>query len=149
MKKSELERKLYATDPNIYSIGFLEFENGVDFKYCSYVMGLPYTSPIFGAGHIDHLGNVIVEPNYMTLPNPRSISKANWPQPPPGRTTSGAVRTGECNHEMPGLPYPAFRRVNAEPGGRQAVPLPRKALRKSLFEILACQWSGDTLVSLL
>ena len=28
---------------------------------------------------------------------------------------------------MPGLPYPAFRRVNAEPGGRQAVPLRRKA----------------------
>ena len=30
---------------------------------------------------------------------------------------------GECNHEMPGLPYPAFRMVKAEPGGRQAVPL--------------------------
>ncbi len=27
---------------------------------------------------------------------------------------------GECNHEMPGLPYPAFRRVNAGPGGGPA-----------------------------
>jgi hypothetical protein len=48
--------------------------------------------------------------------------------PPPLRrgvvfTTSVAVRMGECNHEMPGLPYPAFRMANAEPGGRQAVPL--------------------------
>ena len=33
-------------------------------------------------------------------------------------TSSGAVRMGECNHEMPGLPYPAFREVNAEPGRR-------------------------------
>src|SRR5271157_1901682 len=48
---------------------------------------------------------------------PRSIPKTNWPWLPPGHTTSGAVRTGECNHEMPGLPYPAFRRVDAEPGG--------------------------------
>jgi hypothetical protein len=23
---------------------------------------------------------------------------------------------GECNHEMPGLPYPAFRMVKAEAG---------------------------------
>src|SRR5208283_2854788 len=53
----------------------------------------------------------------------RSIPKTNWPWRPPGHTASGAVRTGECNHEMPGsrlrrdkLPYPAFRRLNAEPG---------------------------------
>src|SRR5271157_3252088 len=53
--------------------------------------------------------------------NPRSISKTNWPWPPPGHTTSGAVRRGECNHEMPGLPYPAFRRVNAERGDGEMV----------------------------
>jgi hypothetical protein len=29
---------------------------------------------------------------------------------------------GECNHEMPGLPYPAFRMVNAEPGGGKPFP---------------------------
>jgi hypothetical protein len=28
---------------------------------------------------------------------------------------------GECHHEMPGLPYPAFRRVNVEPGGGPSV----------------------------
>jgi len=54
----------------------------------------------------------------------RNLFQANWPLPPPGHATSGAVRTGECHHEMPGsrlrrdkLPYTAFRRVNAEPGG--------------------------------
>ena len=47
-----------------------------------------------------------------------SIPKTNWPWPPPGHTTSGAVRTGEGNHEMPGLPYPAVRMVNAEPSRR-------------------------------
>ncbi len=57
------------------------------------------------------------------MTNPRAIPRTKWPWPPPGHTTSGAVRTGECNHEMPGLPYPTFRMVNAEPGGRQAVPL--------------------------
>src|SRR5208337_2967343 len=46
-----------------------------------------------------------------------AIPKTNCPWLPPGHTTSGVVRTGECNHEMPGLPYPAFRRVDAEPGG--------------------------------
>jgi hypothetical protein len=54
--------------------------------------------------------------------DPRSILKADWPRPPPGHTTSGAVRTGEGNHEMPGLPYPAFRKVNAEPGGGKPSP---------------------------
>jgi len=63
--------------------------------------------------------------------NPRSIPKTNWPWPPPGHTTSGGVRMGECPPEISGLPYPAFRRVNAGPGGRQAVPLRRKALRTS------------------
>ena len=29
---------------------------------------------------------------------------------------------GEGNHEMPGLPYPAFRMVNAEPGGGKPFP---------------------------
>jgi len=29
---------------------------------------------------------------------------------------------GECNHELPGLPYPAFRRVKAEPGGGRPSP---------------------------
>ena len=44
-----------------------------------------------------------------------------------------AVRTGERNHEMPGLPYPAFRMLNAEPGGGPAWrdPPRRKALRTS------------------
>ena len=54
--------------------------------------------------------------------DPRSILKADWPRPPPGHTTSGAVRTGEGNHEMPGLPYPAFRKVNAEPGAASRPP---------------------------
>ena len=65
MKKFELERKLYATFPHSYSLGFLEFENGVDFKYCRYDTGLPYTSPIFGTGHVDHLGNIIFDPIEM------------------------------------------------------------------------------------
>jgi len=43
-------------------------------------------------------------------------------RPPPGHTTSDTVRTGEGNHEMPGLPYPAFRRVDAEPGGGKPSP---------------------------
>src|ERR1035437_5407675 len=51
------------------------------------------------------------------MTNPRSIPNTNWPWLLPGHTTAGAVRTGECNQEMPGLPYPAFRRVNAESGG--------------------------------
>ena len=29
---------------------------------------------------------------------------------------------GECHHEMPGLPYPAFRMVNAEPGDGKPAP---------------------------
>jgi len=29
---------------------------------------------------------------------------------------------GECNDEMPGSPYPAFRKVNAEPGGSKPSP---------------------------
>jgi hypothetical protein len=29
---------------------------------------------------------------------------------------------GECNHEMPGLPYPAFRMMNAEAGGGEPSP---------------------------
>ena len=33
-----------------------------------------------------------------------------------------AARTGECHHEMPGLPYPVFRRGNAEPGGGKPSP---------------------------
>jgi hypothetical protein len=48
---------------------------------------------------------------------------------PAGHTTSGAVRTGECNHEMPGLPYPAFRVVNAEPGGGKPCPYGGKPCR--------------------
>src|ERR1035438_2229011 len=48
------------------------------------------------------------------MKNPRSIPKTNWPWRPARHTTSGAVRAGECNHEMPGLPYPAFRWVDAE-----------------------------------
>jgi len=56
------------------------------------------------------------------MTGPWSIPKTNWPWPPPGHTTSGAVRTGEGHHEMPGLPYPAFRRVNAEPGGGKPSP---------------------------
>src|SRR5208282_1078179 len=34
----------------------------------------------------------------------------------------GAVRTRECNHETPGLPYPALRMVNTEPGGGKPFP---------------------------
>jgi hypothetical protein len=34
----------------------------------------------------------------------------------------GAARTCEGNHEMPGLPYPAFRMVNVEPGGGKPSP---------------------------
>ena len=52
--------------------------------------------------------------------NPRSIPKTDWPRP--GHTTSGVVRTGERNHEMPGLPYAAFRMVNAQPGGGKPFP---------------------------
>src|SRR5208282_1536188 len=66
-----------------------------------------------------------VEGELFLLTSPfieRSIPKTNWPWPPPGHTTTGAVQTGECNHEMPGLPYPAFRRVNAEPGGGKPSP---------------------------
>jgi hypothetical protein len=33
-----------------------------------------------------------------------------------------AVRRGECNHEIPGLPYPAFRTVNAERGDGKPSP---------------------------
>ena len=33
---------------------------------------------------------------------------------------------GGCNHEMPGLPYPAFRRMNAEPGGGKPSPYTRR-----------------------
>jgi len=29
---------------------------------------------------------------------------------------------GECNHEMPGLPYPGFRMLNTEPGGGKPSP---------------------------
>ena len=32
------------------------------------------------------------------------------------------VRTGECNLEMQGSTYPAFRMVNAEPGGGEPPP---------------------------
>src|SRR5271157_4735086 len=60
------------------------------------------------------------------MTGPWSIPKTNWPWPPPGHTTSGAVRTGEGHHEMPGLPYPAFRRVNAEPRGAASRPLRRQ-----------------------
>ena len=58
------------------------------------------------------------------MTNPGSIPKGN--QLPPGHTASGALRTGECNQrdvgvELPTSPaqvaLPAFRRVNAEPGG--------------------------------
>jgi hypothetical protein len=59
------------------------------------------------------------------MTNPRSIPKTNWPWPPPGHTTSGAGRTGECNRETSGLPYPAFRWVNAEPGGGKPSPYKR------------------------
>jgi hypothetical protein len=60
---------------------------------------------------------------------PAVNSQANSPWPPPGHTTAGAVRTRECNHEMSGLPYPAFRRVNAERGGGKPSPY---ALRNSM-----------------
>jgi hypothetical protein len=33
-----------------------------------------------------------------------------------------AARTDEGNHEMPDLPYPAFRMVNAEPGDGEPSP---------------------------
>ncbi len=59
------------------------------------------------------------------MTNLRSIPKANWPRLPPGHTTSGAVRRGGCNHEMLGLPYPAFRMVDAEPGGGKPSPYTR------------------------
>jgi hypothetical protein len=36
---------------------------------------------------------------------------------------------GECHHEMPGLPYPAFRMVNAEPGGGKPSPYTRSRRR--------------------
>jgi hypothetical protein len=59
---------------------------------------------------------------FPSMTNPRSIPKTNRPWPPPGHTTSGTVRTGECNREMPGLPYPAFRRVKAERGDVEPPP---------------------------
>lgn len=39
-----------------------------------------------------------------------------------GHTTSGAIRIGERNQEMPGLPYASFRIVNPEPGGGKPSP---------------------------
>jgi len=39
---------------------------------------------------------------------------------------------GECNHEMPGLPYPTFRRVNAGPGGGKPSPYGERAWRTSV-----------------
>ena len=63
---------------------------------------------------------------------PTVNSKTNWPWPPPGHTTSGAGRTGECSHKMPGVPYPAFRRVNAERGDGPSVDGSPYALRNSI-----------------
>jgi hypothetical protein len=63
MKKSELEKKLYVMFPDIYGLGYLEIENGADFKYCGYFTGCPYSNPIFGRGHVDHLVNIVTVPN--------------------------------------------------------------------------------------
>jgi hypothetical protein len=73
---------------------------------------------------------------------PAANSKDELSVAPPGHTTSGAVRTGECNHEMPGLPYPAFRRVNAEPGGGRfssTVPSPEDLQNGSVLHLLRRQ----------
>jgi hypothetical protein len=65
--------------------------------------------------------------------------------PPPGHTTSGAVRTGECNHEMPGLPYPAFRRVNGERGDGSPRRLPlRRNTHASLTDRMTRTEMGDS-----
>jgi hypothetical protein len=77
---------------------------------------------------------------FPSMTNPRSILKTNWPWLPPGHTTSGAVRMGECNHEMPGLPYPAFRRVNAERGDGPSVDGSPYALRNSFTSERSSTW---------
>jgi hypothetical protein len=67
---------------------------------------------------------------------------ANWPWPPPGHTTSGAVRTvisalvashlAQLDHQVGvGLALPFLVRRQYARRGRQAVPLLRDALRTS------------------